>query len=178
MTADSSTGIRVMANAAMVSPGFCRTPGIQLLRGRDFEETDDERHPRLAIVNNNLAERLFPNGDAIGKTVRFGFMPEYQNIEIVGIAGNARIFDLRNADTPAIFLSSLQYPSEWVGLIVRTKEAPETLATTLSREIESLGHDYVLGTRTVAQVISQELVEERVPALLSVFFAALSLERD
>src|SRR5258708_6791528 len=44
MTADSSTGIRLMANAAMVSPGFFRTLGIQLLRGRDFEETDDERH--------------------------------------------------------------------------------------------------------------------------------------
>src|SRR5258708_32611955 len=102
-------------------------------------------------------------------------MPEYQNIEIVGIRGNFLIFVLRNGDAPAIFLSSLQYPSEWGGLIVRTKEAPEALATTLSREIESLGHEYVLGTRTVAQVIGQELVEERVTALLSGFFAALAL---
>jgi len=175
MTADSSTGIRLMANAAMVSPSFFRTLGIQLLRGRDFEEIDDERHPRLAIVNSNLAERLFPNGDAIGKTVRFGFMPDYQNIEIVGIAGNARIFDLRNADAPAIFLSSLQYPSQWGGLIVRTKEAPEALARTVGHAIESLGHEYVLRTRTVAQVIGQELVEERVTAMLSGFFAALAL---
>src|SRR5258708_32035309 len=175
MTADSSTGIRLMANAAMVSPSFFRTLGIQLLRGRDFEEIDDERHPRLAIMNSNLAERLFPNGDAIGKTVRFGFMPDYQNIEIVGIAGNARIFDLRNADAPAIFLSSLQYPSQWGGLIVRTKEAPEALARTVGHAIESLGHEYVLRIRTVAQVIGQELVEERVTAMLSGFFAALAL---
>src|SRR5258708_12078852 len=102
-------------------------------------------------------------------------MPEYQNIEIVGIAGNDRSLDLGNGDMAAIFLSSLQDRSEWGGLIVRTKEAPEALATTLSREIESLGHEYVLGTRTVAQVISQELVEERVTALLSGFFAALAL---
>src|SRR2546425_13237754 len=94
-TTDLNTGTRLMTNAATVSPGLFRTLGIPLLRGRAFKETDDEKHPRLAIVNSTLAEHLFPNGDAIGKTVRFGFMPDYQNIEIVGIVGNARIFDLR-----------------------------------------------------------------------------------
>ena len=175
MTADSSTGIRLMANAALVSPGFFRTLGIPLLRGRDFNETDDEKHARIAIVNSNLAERLFPNIDAIGKTIRFGFMPDYENIEIVGIARNARIFDIRDATTPVIFLSSFQYPHEWGGLIVRTKEAPETLAKTVGHEVESLGHEYVRRTRTVAQTISAELVEERVTAILSGFFAALAI---
>src|SRR5258708_33664433 len=175
MSADPTTGARLMANAATVSPGFLRTLGIQLLRGRDFEETDDVRQPRLAIVNSSLAERLFPNGDAIGKTVRFGFMPDYQNIEIVGIASNARIYDLRDAAAPVIFLSYLQYPSQWGNLIVRTNEAPEALAKTVGHEIESLGHEYPLRTRTVAQVISQELVEERVTAMLAGFFAALAL---
>ncbi len=175
MTADSSTGIRLMANAALVSPGFFRTLGIPLLRGRDFNETDDEKHARIAIVNSNLAERLFPNIDAIGKTIRFGFMPDYENIEIVGIARSARIFNIRDATTPVIFLSSFQYPHEWGGLIVRTKEAPETLAKTVGHEVESLGHEYVRRTRTAAQTISAELVEERVTAILSGFFAALAI---
>ena len=175
MTADSSTGIRLMANAALVSPGFFRTLAIPLLRGRDFNETDDKKHARIAIVNSNLAERLFPNGDAIGKSIRFGFMPDYENIEIVGIARNARIFNIRDATTPVIFLSSFQYPHEWGGLIMRTKEAPEALAKTVGHEVESLGHEYVLRTRTVAQTISAELVEERVIAMLSGFFAALAI---
>jgi predicted permease len=175
MTADSSTGNRLMANAAMVSPGFFRTLGVPLLRGRDFVEADDQHSPRLAVVNNNLAERLFLNGDAIGKHIRFGFMPEYENIEIVGIARNARIFDLRDATTPVIFLSSLQYPSEWGGFLVRTKEAPEALEKTIAHEIESFGHEYVIRARTVAQTIDAELVEERVTAMLSGFFAALAL---
>src|SRR5260370_34015825 len=108
MAADAPKGARLTENAATCAPGFLRTLGIQLLRGRDFEETDDVRQPRLAIVNSSLAERLFPNGDAIGKTVRFGFMPDYQNIEIVDIASNAPIYDLRNAAPPAVFLSYLQ----------------------------------------------------------------------
>jgi predicted permease len=175
MTADSNTDSRLMANAASVSPGFFRTLGIPLLRGRDFVEADDQHHPHLAIVNSNLAERLFPNGDAIGKRIRFGFMPDYENIEIVGIARNARIFDIRDATTPVVFLSSLQYPSEQGGLLVRTKESPEAIEKTISREVESLGHEYVIRTRTVAQIVDAELVEERVTAMLSGFFAALAL---
>jgi len=175
MSADPAAGVNVKANGMMVSPGFFRTLGIRLLRGRGFEETDDERHSRLAVVNSSLAERLFPNGDAIGKTVRFGFMPDYQNIQIVGIASNARIVDLRDATAPAIFLSYLQYQPQWGNLIVRTEEAPEALAKTVGHEIEALGHEYPLHTKTVAQVISQELVEERVTAMLSGFFAVLAL---
>src|SRR5260370_5634136 len=136
MTADSSTGARFLANAAEVSPTFFRTLGIPLLRGRDFTEADDQHHPRAAVVNSNLAERLFPNGDAIGKSIRFGFMPYYENIEIVGIARNARIFNIRDATTPVIFLSSFQYPHEWGALIVRTKKAPEALAKTVGHKVE------------------------------------------
>ncbi len=175
MSTNPAASVNVKANGMMVSPGFFRTLGIRLLRGRDFDETDDERHPRLAIVNSSLAERLFPNGDAIGKTVRFGFMPDYQNIQIVGIANNARIVDLRDAAAPVILLSYLQYPPQWGNLIVRTKEAPEALAKTVSHEIEAVGHEYPVHTKTVAQVISQELVEERVTAMLSGFFAVLAL---
>ncbi len=172
---DLNTGNRLMANAATVSPGLFQTLGIPVLRGRDFEKTDDEKHPRLAIVNSALAEHVFPNGDAIGKTVRFGFMPDYQNVEIVGIVGNARIFDLRSAAKPVIFLSYLQYPEQWGNLIVRTSESPEALAKAVDHEIESLGHEYALSTKTIPQVISQELLEERVTAMLSGFFAALAL---
>ncbi len=175
MSADPNTGTRLMANAAVISPNFFRSLGIPLIRGREFAEADDQHHPRLAIVNSALAERLFPNGDAIGKTVRFSVTPDYQNIEIVGIARNAHIFNLRDATAPMIFFSYLEYPPQWGNLIVRTKEAPEALEKTIGHEIDSLGHEYALSTKTISQVISQELMEERVTAMLSGFFATLAL---
>jgi len=175
MASDPITGPRLMANAAVISPGFFQTLGIPLLRGREFVQADDKHHPRLAVVNESLADRLFPNGDAIGKTIRFSFMPDYQNIEIVGIARNAHVFDLRDATTPVIFFSYLQYPPRWGNLIVRTNGSPDALAKTVSREIESLGHEYALRTRTVGETTNAELVEERVIAMLSSFFAALAL---
>jgi predicted permease len=177
MSGDQSTSPEAMANLAIISPGFFRTLGIALLRGRDFEWTDDEHHPHLAIVSANLAARLFPNGNAIGQRIRFGVTPELQNLEIVGIASNARVFDLRDASAPVAYVSGLQYPkgSQWGFLFVRTDESLESIARPLAAEIELLGHEYVSRTRTVAQVAGQFLVPERVTALLSGFFAGLAL---
>jgi predicted permease len=169
---DPATAVKVRAYGTMVSAGFFRTLGIPLVRGRDFTNIDDERHPRIAIVSRSLAERLFPDGDAIGKRIRIVAL---RNIEIVGVAANARIFDLRDVATPAIFLSYLQSPPAWGGLVVRTKESPEALAKTVGHEIESLGREYPFWTGTIAQVMSQQLAKERAIALLSGFFAALAL---
>jgi len=169
---DPATTVKVRAYGTMVSPGFFRTLGIPLLRGRDFSQTDDQGHPRVAIVSSSLAERLFPNGDAIGKRI---CMVANRNVEIVGVAGNARIFDLRDVATPAIFLSYLQLPPAWGGLVVRTKEPAAGLAKTVGQEIESLGREYPFWTGTIAQAMSQRLAKERVTAVLSGFYAALVL---
>jgi len=173
--ADPNTGIHLTADGATVPPVFFQMLGIPLLRGRDFDETEDQRHPRVAIVSSSLAEKLFPKGDAIGKIICFGFMPEYQNIEIIAIAENARVLDLRDAAAPVVYFSDLQGPSQSGSLIVRTIEYPEALEKTVVHEIESLGHEYALSTKTIPQVISQDLIEERVTAMLSGFFAALAL---
>src|SRR5260370_2141665 len=169
---DPAIAVKVRAYGTMVSPGFFRTLGIPLVRGRDFNQTDDERHPHVAIVSSSLAERLFPNGDAIGKRIR---IVANRNIEIVGVAGNARIFDLRDLATPVIFLSYLQTPPAWGGLIVHTKEPPERLAKTVGHEIESLGREYPFWTGTIAQVMRQQLSKKRLTALLSRFYSPLSL---
>ena len=175
MSDASSPGSGVMANEAMVSPGLLRTLGISLVRGRDFDWTDDEHHPRIAIVSRSLAERLFPSGNAIGQRIRFGFMPELQDLEVAGVADDARIFDLHKAGAPVIYLPSAQHSTTFGDLFVRTRETPEALARTVGHEIESLGHEYPLGTKTLAQEVSQALVEDHVIAMLSGFFAALAL---
>jgi len=169
---DPATNVKVRAYGTMVSPVFFRTLGIPLVGGRDFNPTDDGRHPHVAIVSSSLAERLFPDGNAIGKRIR---IVAIRDIEIVGVAGNARIFDLRDRAAPAIFLSYLQTPPTWGGLIVHTKEPPERLAKTLGHEIESLGREYPFWTGTIDQVMSQQLAKEHVTAMLSEFFAFLAV---
>jgi predicted permease len=179
-SADVNTGIHFLANGAMVSPHLLETLGIPLLDGREFDETADQKHPRVAIVSKSLAKRLFPDGQAVGKSIRFGFLPDFQNVEIVGIAADARVLDLRDAAPPVVYFSYLQGLQQWGDvqrgdLFVRASGPPEALAKSVGHEIESLGHEYALETKTIQQTTSQVLTEERVTALLSAFFAALAL---
>jgi len=176
-SSDPSSPDKVMVHATFVSPNFLRTLGIQMVRGREFESSDDERHPPVAIVSSSLAERLFPSGRAMGQHIRFGVMPDLQSLEIVGVAGNARIFDLRDAAAYVVYVPYLQHPrwGQWGGLFVRSRGDPEALAKAVAREVDSLGHEYVLQTKTVAQVTGEALLPERVTATLAGFFAALAL---
>ena len=95
----------------------------------------------------------------------------------MGIASNARAFNLREAAPLVIYLSYLQYPqwAQFGDLLVRTNQPPETLTRAISREIESLGHEYVFRSQTASEVVSQELAEEHATAVLAGFFAILAL---
>lgn len=133
-----------MATGVEIWPSYFKTLGFRLIAGRDFTVADDERHPHVAIVSRSFAERLFVNGDAIGQHIRFGFMPEFQGIEIVGVSDDARLLDPREAAPPIVYLSCLQQAQPWGELYVRTKGDPEALAKTIGLEINSLGHDMPL----------------------------------
>src|SRR5437764_8366512 len=74
---DPNTGFHVMAIGVTTWPGFFNTLVIHLLSGRDFQLTDDDKHPHVAIVSRSLAERLFSHGDAVGQHVRYSFWPEF-----------------------------------------------------------------------------------------------------
>jgi predicted permease len=173
-SADPDITVKVKSYGTMISPGFFRTLGIPLVRGRDFNPTDDARHPHVAIVSSSLARQLFPTSEATGKHVRIAAL---RNVEIVGVVGNARIFDLHETAAPVIFFSYLQTPGTpyWGGLIVHTNEPPERLAKKVGQEIESLGREYPYWTGTIVELMSQQLAKERVTAMLAVFFAVLAL---
>jgi hypothetical protein len=141
-----------MVNGTFVAPRFLQTLGIRLVHGRDFDWKDDDRHPPVAIVNRNLAERLFPKGQAIGQRVRFGVIPDFQSLEIVGVADNARVFDLRDPSAYVLYFPSLQH-LKWA----------------------QWGNLFILRTQSVAEVTSELLVTERATAALSALFGGLAL---
>ena len=57
-----------------VGPGYFEAMGIELMRGREFEETDDAAGPGVIIVNQHFADRFWPGEDALGKQVRVGIV--------------------------------------------------------------------------------------------------------
>jgi len=161
----------------MVMPQLFRTMGIVLLRGRDFTWQDDDHAPRVAIVSQNFAEKMFPGGNAIGQHLDILTQPKWQNAEIVGIVSNASLYDMRQHEPPTMYLATTQYGDYmgWSELLVRTKGSPAAVGDAVRRTVASLGHEYVPSLKTLREDINRSLMRERITAILSGFFGGLAL---
>jgi predicted permease len=166
----------VPAARLLVTPGFFNTLGIPVIAGRDFAWSDDRHHPGVAIIDSRLAKQLFGQEDAIGKHVRFGVQPEFQDLQIVGVSQSARVLDIRDAEGTFLFVPATQSttPLEAGTLLVRGAGGAD-LGKTVEREIESFGHEYSIAAGTLTERSDSTLVNEQMTATLSTFFASIAL---
>jgi predicted permease len=159
------------------SPGFFEAIGMRILQGRDFSWSDGPHKPTVAIVSLSLAERLFPHGNAIGSHVRVGINPYWQNLEVVGIVNDARLYNPREAHPLNIFMNLLQdNPGAWGDLVfVRAAENPLNLVSAVSQVIDSFGYQFAVRSITLEEAQGHALMEERLSAIISVFFGVFAL---
>jgi predicted permease len=173
---DPNAAATVLTTLVAVSPDFFRTLGIPIITGREFAWTDDGEHPRVAIVDSGVAKRLGGARGLAGRHIRFGVQPEFQNLEVVGVAGNARLIDIRNSDSPVVYVPFLQHPrfSQRGTVFARTRDAAG-FAKKVGDEIQALGHEYASSVSSLERTSEQALSQERATAMLSSFFGALAL---
>ena len=124
-----------------VSPGYIRTMGIELLKGREFEHTDNAGSNPVVIINDVFAEHHFPDGDAIGRRVGFG--NDYW-MEIVGIVGSVRHFGLETPAELQFYRPYEQAPAGRLSLVAHTRGNPATLAEVVRTEIRDIDPDQAL----------------------------------
>lgn len=112
-----------------ISPDFLKTMRISLLRGRMFTAADDAESQRVAIINQRMAEKLWPGQDPIGKRFKRLDDPDTSHVvEIVGVARNAQIDDILGQDTMHYFIPITQDYKSKQTLQLRTAGAPAALA--------------------------------------------------
>jgi predicted permease len=158
-----------------VSPQFFETLGISLLEGRDFTWRDHEKAPRVAILGSRLARRLFPSGGAVGQRIRIGKDQARQNVEVVGVVSDASLWSLRHTNSLEVYIPLLQGYAQWSELIVWWDGTTAALADSIRREIRNLGHEYPFRVSMLAADADQSMMEEKLTAMLSGFYAGLSL---
>jgi putative ABC transport system permease protein len=92
-----------------VGPGYFTTMGTRILRGREFAVSDDEQAPRVAVVNEAMARRFWPNGNAVGRIVSIGLEPgKSVPCEIVGVVATGKYRSLSEQPTPILFRAERQ----------------------------------------------------------------------
>jgi putative ABC transport system permease protein len=120
-----------------VTPDYFASMRLHIIEGRDFRATDKRDAPRVAIVNQALADRYFAGGNAIGKKLWMGGRERPSN-EIIGIVSNARTDDLTQAAGPEIYVCLWQMGAFSKHLVVRTAGDPLTMAAAVRRELRSV----------------------------------------
>jgi predicted permease len=164
------------ATLAAISPGFFKTLSIALMSGRDFTWFDDKQHPTVVIIDSLIAKQLFPTGDPIGKHIRFGVQPDFQDLEIVGVAQSARILDIRDGNAPVIYTSALQLRDfARGGTLLLRGSASVGIDKAIVDEVRSFNHEYATGIDTFEETNERSFVYEQMTATLSTIFASIAL---
>ncbi len=167
----------------MVTPGYFKTFGIQMIRGRVLKDGDTAHSPRVAIVNDNFVRRYLPGTDPLGKRISMQqLVPGVTNLgppvewQIVGVFHNVRSGTLRNVDRLEIDVPFDQSPWPQVSIAVRTAANPLTMTKSIAAVVHSIEPDVaVANLKTMDQVVDDSLVGDRFTTLLYGTFAAIAL---
>jgi len=171
-TNDKRNGILTSVNT--VDTHYFQTTGTSILRGRSFEDTDQEGAPLVAVVNQAFADKFFPNQDPIGK--RFRCWGETWILEIVGVARTAKINSLGEDPTPVFYLPMKQHYAAAVTLHVRTAGDPMAALPTVRTAVQELDPQLPLvQVQTISQLLDQALWAARFGASLLLIFGLLAL---
>ncbi|HKO96748.1 MAG TPA: ABC transporter permease [Pyrinomonadaceae bacterium] len=162
-----------------VSSDYFRTMNIPIVQGRAFSERDTQDAPLVAIVNQAVVRRDFPDGNPIGKRINLGGNnPQGQPIwwEIVGVAGDVRNLELRQEATPEFYLSALQ--DTWTGMsvVVRTTVEPASLVPEIRRIVAGVDQSTpVSEAKTMDNIVSEAVTQPRFNLFLLGLFGCIAL---
>jgi putative ABC transport system permease protein len=150
--------------------------GIPLLRGRLFTERDNGDAPNVALINEAMAKRFFPDQDPIGQRIHVTNGPETFR-EIVGIVGDVKQYGL-NRETPVqTYTPFLQQPFfNSMSMVMRTAGDPVGLGPAIRREVLNLDKDQpVASTRALEEIVSNSVANQRFSMVLLGVFAGVAL---
>ena len=158
----------------LVSPGYFKTMGIQLLKGREFTDNDTPTAPLAVIVSQAAARTLWGDADPIGRTIH---RPTQNStlFTVVGVVGDVRSTTLNQES------ASLYFPVPWrtapvMDVVVRASGTPETLTNVVRARVHELDADLALANvRTMDEWLSASAAQPRLNAVLLGAFAFIAL---
>jgi predicted permease len=158
---------------------YFRTMEIPLLKGRLFTSQDTRTSPRVVIIDDAMAQQLWPNEDPLGKRVRFGGIDATAAapwLTVVGIVGRVKQYTLDGDSRIALYLAHGQSTSRAMNVVLRTRSNPAALAPAVRQAVRAIDPDLpVYNVRTMAQRVEESLARRRFAMLLLTLFAAIAL---
>jgi predicted permease len=169
-------GLRVELNR--IAPDYFRTLGITVLKGREFNPADGEGAPAAAVINEKLANRLWPEENAIGKRLSAPALsgPPRPPLEVVGVVKDTRHRSLLLEPPLILYVPEQQDYDGRATIVVRTMGDPKSLIPAIRSEVAALDKSLQLtGVKTMSEQISSTLWQQQMAAGLIGLFGLLAL---
>jgi putative ABC transport system permease protein len=171
------------ATSTTIGRGFLETLRIPLLEGRDFATTDTTDGPPVAIVNQTLARRLWPDQPAAGRTFQAG-CEHPRTFQVVGVARDSKTRSMNEVTLPHVYLPFSQaYEGGVVFLVVETAGDPAPLVERVRNTLVSANPDFrIYGVHRLTESLDASLWQARfelwvlgILAMLALALAAIGM---
>jgi predicted permease len=166
-------------NVLRIGPRYVETLGVPLLEGRQFEPRDGPSGPSVGLVNQAFVRSFFQGRSPLGKRFGIGGDTKDATIEIVGVLGDSKYQDAREAPVRSVFIPLLReqgqsgYSSD---LEIRTSVDPSSLVTVVRQAITEVDARVpIAGVKTLAQQVAESMRREQLLARLVGAFGVLAL---
>jgi predicted permease len=161
--------------ASAVSPGYFRAMGVELVRGRLFDERDGVGAAKVAVINETAARQIFGGEDPIGHRARTWLGPRDPQ-EIVGVVRDTRHTALTDAASPVYYTAFAQDPSRWGTLVVRGDLPVGTLASHVQALVRAAEPELPIASiATMEELLAHTVAQPRFYTSLLAVFAGLAL---
>lgn len=155
-----------------VSAGYVPTLGLRVLEGRDLYEADRKGAPLVALVNETMARRYWPNESAVGRT--FTNAVTKDRYTIAGVISNHKVHGVLESPVAMVYFAAAQRPQRYNYLVARTGGSAGQLLAAMRRELLAMEPGLVfVGNSTMEDNLSMSLMPARVGAVLVASFGAL-----
>ena len=165
------------ADERIVGGHYFEAMGIPLRRGRFFNEDEDATKPIAVIVDEYMADQLWPGQDPIGKRIHIVELPSkdpYQTV--VGVVGRVKQDSLDSNPRIAFYLPHTQFPARAMTVVFRSRMNSASILSTTKSELRNLDPDLPMyRVRTMTQQVNESLAQRRFSMLLLGFFASIAL---
>lgn len=171
-------GEEITVDMYVVTPGYLRAMEIPMRHGRAITDEDATDSAQVALINQTMADQLWPNQDPIGRRIKFsGTQKKPQPWRtIVGVVSDVAQYALDRKPPMQIYLPHSQFPTSFDTIVVKTENDPGSLFAAIRREIQSVDKDQaVYDVKTLPELQRDSIALRRFFMLLLIIFAVITL---
>ncbi|MCY1021023.1 ABC transporter permease [Pyxidicoccus sp. MSG2] len=160
----------------VVTPGYFRTLGIPLKRGRDVASSDRADTQLVVLVNESTARQYWPGQEPLGQRIRLGSDSDAPWRTVVGVVGDVRQGGALKEPRPEVYVAALQDTFHFILFTARTEGDPARLVSGVREAVAALDPNLAIAqVRTMEEVIASAMARPRFLSTLVALFAVLAL---